>query len=130
MVEVHGWITIRETYEAIDEENFDEILKRINVEIENLNYCSPKIKRINGECFIEMLACTNHLSSDVMELISFFDVVGKISKGSYGLLYMHNDEDKDNYNFFVVHRLARGKVEIYRDSVLAPIVPIIEDLDE
>lgn len=27
VVEVHGWITIRETYEATDEENFEMILK-------------------------------------------------------------------------------------------------------
>lgn len=130
MVEVHGWITIRETYEVTDEENFDEILNLINVEIKKLNYCNPQIKRINGECFIELLACTNHMSLDVKEMISFFDIVGKVAKGSYGLLYLHNDEDKDNYNSFVVYRLARGKVEMYQDSLLSPIVPIIEDIDD
>ena len=130
MVEVHGWITIRETYEATDEENFDEILKLIDVEMKKLKYCNPQIVRINGECFIELLACTNHMSLDVKELISFFEIVGKVAKGSYGLLYVHNDEDKDNYNSFVVHRLARGKVEIYRDTLLSPIVPTIEDIDD
>lgn len=130
MVEVHGWITIRETYEATDEENFDQILRMIDVEIKKLKYCNPQIVRINGECFFELLACTNHMSLDVKELISFFEIVGKVAKGSYGLLYVHNDEDKDNYNFFEVHRLARGKVEIYRDTWLSPIVPIIEDIDD
>lgn len=39
MVEIHGWITIRETYEATDEENFEMILKQVNDELEKLNYC-------------------------------------------------------------------------------------------
>ncbi len=70
MVEIHGWITIRETYEATDEENFEMILKQVNDELEKLNYCNLNIKRINGECFIELLSCTNHMSLDVMELLS------------------------------------------------------------
>lgn len=130
MVEVHGWITIRETYEATDEQNIEVILKKINDEIKKLNYSNLQIRRINGECFIEMLACTNHMSLDVKELFSFFEIVGKVAKGSYGLLYVHNDEDKDNYKSFMVHRLARGKVDIYKDVLLSPIVPVIEDADE
>lgn len=70
MVEIHGWITIRETYEATDEENFEMILKQVNDELEKLNYCNLNIKRINGECFFELLSCTNHMSLDVMELLS------------------------------------------------------------
>ena len=130
MVEIHGWITIRETYEATDEDNFEMILKQVNDELETLNYCNLNIKRINGECFIELLSCTNHMSLDVMELLSFFEIVGKVAKGSYGLLYMHNNEDEDNYNSFMVYRLARGKVKIYQDDLLSPVVPTIEDIDD
>lgn len=130
MVEIHGWITIRETYEATDEENFEMILKQVNYELEKLNYCNPNIKNINGECFIELLSCTNHMSPDVIELLSFFEIVGKVAKGSYGLLYMHNNEDEDNYNSFMVYRLARGKVKIYQDDLLSPVVPTIEDIDD
>ena len=104
------------------------ILKQVNDELEKLNYCNLNIKRINGECFIELLSCTNHMSLDVMELLSFFEIVGKVAKGSYGLLYMHNNEDEDNYNSFMVYRLARGKVKIYQDDLLSPVVPTIEDI--
>ena len=45
MVEVHGWITIRETYEVTDEENFDEILKLIDAEIKKLSNCSEPFKQ-------------------------------------------------------------------------------------
>ena len=129
MVEVHGWITLRGTYELIDEENFEMILKQVIREIKKLKYSNLEIKRVNGECFIEILSCTNHMSSDVKEIISFYKIVGKIAKGSYGLLYVHNDEDKNSYNDFMVYRLARGWVEIYRDNLLSPIVPTIEDED-
>lgn len=128
MVEVHGWITLRETYEVTDEENLEMVLRQINDEIEKLKYSNLQIKRVNGECFIEILLCTNHMSPDVKEVISFYEIVGKVAKGSYGLLYVHNDEDEDSYNDFMVYRLARGRVEIYRDNLLSPIVPIIEDV--
>lgn len=129
MVEVHGWITLRETYEVTDEENFELILNQINDEIQKLKYSNLEIKRINGECFIQFLSCTNHMSSDIKEIISFYKIVGKVAKGSYGLLYVHNDEDKDSYNHFIVYRLVRGIVEMHQDNLLSPIVPIIEDED-
>ena len=56
--------------------------------------------------------------------------LGKIAEGSYGLLYIWNDEDSRNYNSFIVHRLARGKVQILQDAMLSPVVPILEDEDD
>lgn len=38
-----------------------------------------------------------------------------------------NDEDSVNHNNFIVHRLARGKVEVYQDGMLSPRIPTIED---
>lgn len=127
MVELHGFITLRESYEINDEENFGEILNKVNAEIKNLKYSSLQIKSVNGEHFIGFLSFTNHMSEDIKEMISFFGKVGKIAKGSYGLLYIHNDEDEDNYNYFIVHRLARGRVDVYKDNLLSPTVPVLED---
>ena len=127
MVELHGWIKLRETYKAVDEDNDDEIIKNIQEEIDKIEYPKLQIRAINGEFFIDFSLYTNHLSGDVKDLIAFFETVGKIAEGSYGLLYLHNDEDEENYNNFIVHRLARGKVEIYRDKLLSPIIPTIED---
>ena len=67
------------------------------------------------------------MSGAVSDLIAFFETVGKIAEGSYGLLYLHNDEDQEKYNNFVVHRLARGTVEIYPDTLLSPVIPNVED---
>lgn len=127
MVEAHGWITLRETYKVVDEDNIDEILKKIHEEIDKIKYPKLQLRVLNGEYFIEFSLYTNHMSGDVKDLIAFFKTVGIIAEGSYGLLYLHNDEDSENYNNFVVHRLARGEVQVFQDTMLSPAVPTIED---
>jgi len=46
---------------------------------------------------------------------------------SYGLLYVHNDEDRDRSNEFVVYRLAQGAITQFPDSLLSPFVPTVDD---
>lgn len=104
MVEVHGWITLRETYKVVDDDNVETLLEQINNEIEKIKYPQIQIKVNNEDYYIEFSVYTNHMSSDIKDLITFFDTVGKIVKGSYGLLYIYNDEDSYNYNNFMVHR--------------------------
>lgn len=127
MVEVHGWITLRETYRVVDDEDMEGILERIRKVIADSAYPSLQIQVNNGEYFIEFSRYTNHLSSDVTGLLSSFEIVGRIAKGSYGLLYMHNDEDSKHGNEFVVYRLARGRVTVFQDSFLSPLIPAVED---
>lgn len=129
MVEIHGWITLRETYRLVDDEDMEGILEKIQKEIDRSAYPSLQIKVNNGEHFIEFSRYTNHMSGDVMKLLSIFETVGRIAEGSYGLLYMHNDEDSELYNDFVVYRLARGRVAIFQDPFLSPMAPTVEDED-
>lgn len=127
MVEVHGWITLRETYKLVEEENIEGILEKIQREIDSCAYPSLQIKVNNGEYFIEFSRYANHRSGDVTDLLSLFETVGRIAEGSYGLLYMHDDEDREHYNDFVVYRLARGRVTVFQDSFLSPLIPVVED---
>ena len=127
MVEVHGWITLRETYKVVDDDNIEALLKLINNEIEKIEYPQIQINVNNGNYYIEFSVYTNHMSGEIHDLIALFETVGKIAEGSYGLLYLLNDEDKEKYNNFVVHRLARGTVEIYPDTLLSPVIPNVED---
>ncbi|MDE5748323.1 MAG: immunity 7 family protein [Acetatifactor sp.] len=127
MVEVHGWITLRETYRVVDDEDMEGILEKIRKVIDESEYPSLQIQVNNGEYFIEFSRYTNHLSGDVTELLSIFETVGRIAEGSYGLLYMHNDEDSKHCNEFVVYRLARGRVTAFQDSFLSPLIPTVED---
>lgn len=127
MVEVHGWITLRETYRAVEDENMERVLDMVEREIRRLTRPAIQIKVNNGAYYIEFSLYTNHLSGDVTELLAFYENVGRMAQGSYGLLYMHNDEDDGLCNDFVVRRLARGQVTIFQDKFLSPLIPTVED---
>ena len=88
MVEVHGWITLRETYKVVDDDNVEPLIKQINNEIDKIEYPQIQIKVNNGNYYIEFSMYTNHMSSDIDDIIAFFETVGKITEGSYGLLYI------------------------------------------
>ena len=127
MVEVHGWITLRETYKVVDDDHIEALLKLIHNEIKKIEYPQIQINVNNGNYYIEFSVYTNHMSREIHDLIALFETVGKIAEGSYGLLYLLNDEYKENNNNFVVHRLARGTVEVYSDTLLSPVIPTVED---
>ena len=133
MVELHGWVTIRETYKAVfdEEEHLDLIVKRIQDEIMKLSWFKPEIRAQNGEWFIEFSLFTNRITLLTLEVFELFKQIAKIAEGSYGLIYLYNDDDlngKDNQ--FQVFSLARGVIREHSDSFLSPIIPTIEDKDE
>ncbi len=128
MVELHSWITISETYEICEEDD-DRVIQNLNQIIQGLRYIDVSIKVTNGEYYIEFSLYTNHFSADVKEYLNFFSEVGKIAKGSYGLVYLYNDEDETHCNEFQILRLSRGEVRKYDDRILSPFVPTIEDVD-
>lgn len=73
MVELHGWITIRETYRAIfeEEEKIDEVVARIKDEINKLSWFKPEIKTQNGEYFIEFTLFSNRINPQILEVFEF-----------------------------------------------------------
>src|SRR5262249_59694230 len=85
------------------------------------------LRAVNGEYFLWAGGFTNHFSADVQEVIDLYSFVATIAPGSYGLLYIHDDEDKGGeYNEFQVWRLARGSVTKQRDVYLSPYDPTVE----
>ncbi|MDE6568661.1 MAG: immunity 7 family protein [Lachnospiraceae bacterium] len=128
MVELHSWITIRETYEICDDADDARVIQNIKQVIQGLNI-EVSVKVRNGEYYIEFSLYTNHFSEDVKEYLNFFSEIGKIAKGSYGLLYLRNDEDAIYCNEFQIWRLSRGEVRRFDDKILSPFVPTVEDFD-
>lgn len=74
---------------------------------------------------------TNHRSSSLWDLL---DWIVEHGPGSYGLVYVHDDEDVptnrtpgrgegDHSNEFRVWRVAAGSLEELTDPFLSPIVP-------
>lgn len=132
MVELHGWITIRETFRAVweEEEKIDLLVAKIRDEINRLSWFKPEIKAQNGEWFLEFTLFSNRINPQILEVFELCKWIGKVADGSYGLIYLYNDEDRNGKeNQFQVFSLARGVVSENNDPFLSPIIPTIEDED-
>ncbi|WP_410611889.1 Imm7 family immunity protein [Amycolatopsis sp. lyj-109] len=89
MFEYHGWIALRPTAEALDDE--------------------PPLR--------------------LDEIRTLVAKVGRLAPGSYGLLYVHDDEHPEHRLSFRVFRLARGRVTEHADHLLSPVIPTLEDAE-
>ena len=127
MVEMHGWVTIRDTYKVVDTDNTEKVTKILELEFKTINYLNPEMKWINGECCLQLSLYSNHWNEECDEMLKIYRIIADKAEGSYGLLYVYNDEDRELYNEFIIYRLVRGKIEIFNDKLLSPFVPIIED---
>lgn len=127
MVEMHGWVTIRDTYKVVDIDNTEKVTKILEVEFKTINYLNPEMKWINGECCLQLSLFSNHWNEECDEMLKIYRIIADKAEGSYGLLYVYNDEDRELFNEFIIYRLVRGKIEIFNDKLLSPFVPIIED---
>ena len=133
MVELHGWVTIRETYKAAfdEEEHVDLLVKKIRDEIAKLSWFKPEIKAQNGEYFMDFSLFANRINPQIQEVFGLYQMIGKIAEGSYGLIYLYNDEDvSGKENQFQVFSLARGVICEHCDPFLSPVIPTIEDKEE
>ncbi|EKR71261.1 Imm7 family immunity protein [Leptospira noguchii] len=81
------------------------------------------IQRQNGQICLTMSGLFNHRSAFVIDILKRIAV---IMPGSYGLLYIHNEEDDkgeiDYSNEFVVWKLARGNLTLEKDPFLSPCI--------
>lgn len=133
MIELHGWVTVRETYKASydEEDHIDMIVAQIQDEIDKLCWFQPQIKAMNGEWFLQFSLYSNRKDSRSQEIFGLYRSIGEIAPGSYGLIYLYDDEDREGReNQFQVYMLARGCVEEREDLYLSPVIPVIEDQDE
>jgi hypothetical protein len=127
MFEYHGWITLRSTPEAIDDEpplRLGEIQALVN---DLVGYALMDLQPMGGEYYIHLGGCPNHRGTHGHAIIGLFAKVGQLAPGSYGLLYVHDDEDPQHGLNFRVFRLVRGAVTEHADHLLSPVIPTLED---
>lgn len=134
MVEYYGWINLSDsTYESDDKE-MNIVLSKLYSYISKykLNDTSGLINlhKVNGSHQLLVTGNTNHLSQNVIDIFNLYEFIAEIAKGSYGLLYIKNDESEDAFNEFEVFVLARGKIKKEKDPFLSPCIPVIEDDEE
>ncbi|RMI27747.1 Imm7 family immunity protein [Nocardia stercoris] len=124
MFEYHGWVHVLSTPEAIDPEP-PLPLTEIRDAVEKLAGTGlVDLRAINGELHLHLGGYADEADHRPAELMR---EIGRLAPGSYGLLYIHDDEDTKNDNSFQVYRLARGWVTEHADWLLSPIVPALED---
>ncbi|MGW4062806.1 Imm7 family immunity protein [Amycolatopsis sp. NPDC004747] len=129
MFEYHGWITLRSTAEALDDEppvRLDEIRTLVD---ELAGYALMDLQPMNGTDYIHLGGSPNHRGQHGGEVIDLFTKVGRLAPGSYGLLYVHDDEDLEHRQDFRVFRLVRGVVTEHADHLLSPVIPTLEDAE-
>ncbi|NOU74272.1 hypothetical protein GC098_23230 [Paenibacillus sp. LMG 31458] len=125
MFEFHGWIVLRyhthDTSEDLQDKAYTKFVNYLKVvDSEGLS----NIKRRNGLDSWVISGLHNHCTSYVLEIYKW---VSENLPGSYGLLYIHNDEDIEDNNKFIVWKLARGIITRETDSLLSPYIPVVED---
>jgi hypothetical protein len=131
MFEFHGWATIRESARDTDAGRLSAIIERINRRISEYSWHSGVLGLhvINGAYQLVTTGFTNHRDTRAAEITALYSEIAQIAPGSYGLLYMRNDEDPDplRRNGFEVWVLARGALDVQSDGLLSPFVPTVED---
>ncbi|GAB2192069.1 immunity 7 family protein [Sessilibacter sp. MAH1] len=126
MFEYHAWITI---WEASNEEEDDSALLKKNIADINLTIkeCGElgriELFQENGSAYVRMDGDHNHYHPYVLNL---FTKIGEIAKGSYGLLYIRDDENAEFNNEFQVWKMAKGVVTKMKDQFLSPCNPTLE----
>ena len=129
MFEFHGWINIwagdpDETAQADVEAAVVAVRARAR-EAEAAVGCWFEVRvTSNGQIVLVAHGLRNHPQD---EPLAVFRWVAERYSMSYGLLYVHNDQDEPRHNEFVVYRLAQGAIAEFPDSLLSPFVPTADD---
>jgi hypothetical protein len=129
MIEYHGWAVIRESYDEKREDEYkaNEVISAIRDRIKTFGTNEfYDLRNLNGSFHLIIEAAHNHRNDEIIE---FFKWVANTSIGSYGLLYVHDDEDYEhgNENKFKVLRMKKGQVDEIDDVYLSPYFPTVED---
>lgn len=129
MVELHGWLTIIETYQnedLIPQSELDAIMQQIS-DLIHTNTCGIKLQYANGTAFLNTLFCSNHRGEEVDEIIEIYTRISAIASGSYGVIYLRDDEDAMHHNAMQVYTFKRGRCIYQTDNCFSPCIPMVED---
>jgi hypothetical protein len=85
------------------------------------------VRVVNGGAQLWAAGANNHAIPIKQELLNLYHYIAGTALGSYGLLYIRDDEDTAYYNDFLVYVLARGALTEHADVFLSPFVPVVKD---
>lgn len=128
MYQYHGWAVL--SISVDDESNHIEDSKML---LQVQNYISKlkdnidiiEVKAINGQYHFLMTGFANHKIISEYNPINIFRHIGILASGSYGILYVYDDEDLEYFNEFRVYVLTRGDISEKSDTYLSPLIPTV-----
>ena len=128
MFSVFGWATISCSTNEIDQAEDKKILEKLDEQIEKYRIDGlieiRLYKTLNGSLnALSIVGSRNHRYEKIIDLYRW---LADNATGSYGLLYIHDDESNFE-NEFRVLRLARGKISVESDPFLSPIILTVEE---
>ena len=129
MLELHGWLTISETYKDEDKytnETLEDIMRPVNRIIENSG-TQLTLQYMNGTPFLTALLYANHRTKETDTIIDTYKSIAQTATGSYGIIYLRDDEDTRHYNEFQIFIFKKGECIYKTDDVFSPCIPTIED---
>ena len=125
MVELHGWVTIQESCRIDDEEeSIEQIVRKLKEQISGMSGgCGDilDIRYCNGEPFLTITMFKNRINREVEEVFELLEYVCKTVPGSYGMIYMYDDESVKMSDEFQVFVIRKGKIYPERDRYLSPV---------
>jgi hypothetical protein len=130
MFEYHAWITIHSSPGDEKDGDLQSAFDAAEREVQPLQGGTTQInlRWVNGMAQLHISGFLNHRSGEGEQVIEAFQRVAKVAPGSYGLLYIHDDEDSSGQdNEFQVIVMRRGATATHADGFLSPCIPIIED---
>ncbi|MDO4341050.1 MAG: Imm7 family immunity protein [Eubacteriales bacterium] len=125
MVELHGWITVRESYKVDDEgKNISIIVRRIEEKISLLGWDTNllDIRYYNGTPALSIALFTNRINESINQTFELVKFVCREAKGSYGIIYMYDDESDKAFDEFKVYIVCKGKICEKQDKFLSPLM--------
>lgn len=130
MFEFHGWAAIRYHTHDTDLNLQDNCWKNLEQYVARVNRPRIHLQRHNGCDSLFITGQHNHRAGGAY-VFEVFQWIAANAPGSYGILYIRDDEDggrgADFSNEFRVWRLCRGAFTEEKDPFLSPIIPVVED---
>jgi hypothetical protein len=130
MVEIHGWITLRYSdYHSVDSEQNDFVYRFKQFLLKHCDWVLDgeigSLTRRNGlDCFT--LNVQHNHPGEPFYPLDIFTWAAENSTGSYGMLYVNDDENEAHQNEFQVFVLKRGKLIREQDIFLSPYLEEVE----
>ena len=129
MFDYHGWVTLRDHATADDGVTLaDATLKAVQGLLRsadlNNDFQTADVRAANGFWHVWLAGCRNHRNEPVL---AAWRTLAQLAPGSYGVLYVQDDEDPEHDNHWLQHIMARGGLKVRRDKYLSPVVPVLQD---